>query len=78
MNNILYVVYRYSDNRKENDSSIIAVCKTEETALRTMQDAIQRYTEGKDCDIEVFDNGANVICGGDYEVFCIDTTILLD
>lgn len=36
MDPVVHVVYRYSDYRKENDPTIIAVCKTHATALEKL------------------------------------------
>ena len=78
MDTIVYVVYRYSDNRKENEASIIAVCKTKEKALSLMWKCIDEYARENEGDIEKFNHGANVICCGDYEVFLVEETQFLD
>lgn len=60
------------DRREENESSIIAVFKTSETASEILQYSINQYAAGSMGTIETFYNGANVICGDDYEVFVYD------
>ena len=76
----VYVVYRYRDYRKENDAEIIAVCKSQDNALKMMKEAIEKFTEDWDDDdgIEWFNNGANVMSGSDCNVFIIDKKNLLD
>ena len=77
MDTTVYVVYRYSDNRKENNASIIAACKTKQKALEIMKNAIDEYACENDGEIENFEDGTNVICCGDYEVFVMKETSLL-
>lgn len=72
MDSVVYVVYQYSDNRKEN-TSIIAVCTTRQTSLEKMHTSVYKFAAKYEGTIENFDNGANVIWGDNYEVFVIDT-----
>ena len=78
MDTTVYVVYRYSDNRKENDASIIAVCKSKENALEIMRKTINEYASENNGNIENFKDAANVICSGDYEIFLVEETPLLN
>lgn len=73
MDSVVYVVYQYSDNRKENTASIIAVCTTRQTSLEKLHTSVNKFAAKYEGTIENFDNGANVIWGDNYEVFVIDT-----
>jgi hypothetical protein len=80
MSTKVFVVYKYSDNRKENCADILAVCKNKQNAISIMNDAINKFAEEYESDeIEIFENGANVLWegGSNCEVFLTDEMLLL-